>query len=84
MSDDTLVALIETVRDELKGEITILRGDIATLSHRIDALASKPVLPKWVATIAIATATAIASSWAVATASHVAYLPSPAPITTAH
>lgn len=53
MSDDALVALVETVRDEM-------RAGLGDLRRRVDALAERKATPPWVRTVAVAVASAVA------------------------
>lgn len=70
MSEDTLVTLIETVRDDL-------RADISDLRTRVDALAARSVIPTWVRHVAVAAVTAVVVSLVTRGAQHVAWTPAP-------
>ena len=73
MSDDALVALVETVRDEMRAGLIDLRA-------RVDALADRKVTPQWVRTVAVAVAGAIAVTAANRAMSHVTISPTVAEV----
>ena len=54
----TLVALIESVRDDLRGDVQDLRASVAEVRAEVRHLATRPLLPAWVRGAAIAAMTA--------------------------
>jgi len=73
--EDAILALVESVRSELKAAVDDVRSDISEVRSELKALAAKPSVPAWVRTVVIAALSAVAASLATKAVSHVQWAP---------
>jgi hypothetical protein len=65
-----ILELVRTVRDDVRSELTSVRSEMAKLSTKIDTVASRPIVPRWLIGIVLAVATTVSSYVATQAVAH--------------